>query len=75
MLVPEELTCWVHRLLGSGAPRTAWGGLQEPQPHSREPMGAPCARPGLHLHCLEVPVLTRGLPLGSILSSRESSVG
>ena len=44
-------------------------GLQRPQPHSPKPMGALCARVGLQLHCLEVPVLTHGLALGSILSS------
>lgn len=69
VLALEELTFWVRCLLGSGPPCSSWGGLQRPQPHSPKPMGALCARVGLQLHCLEVPVLTHGLALGSILSS------
>lgn len=69
VLALEEVTFRVCRLLGSGAPRTAWGGLQGPQPHFPKAHGSPLCQAGLHLHCPEVPVLTCGLPLGSILSS------
>lgn len=44
VLALEEVTFRVCRLLGSGAPHTAWGGLQGPQPHSPKPTGALCAR-------------------------------
>lgn len=58
--VPSSgLWCPPHRL--GWAARTS---ATLPKVHGR-----PLCQAGLHLHCPEVPVLTCGLPLGSILSS------